>query len=258
MVKNETTGKHQAVIPGEKLMGTTEVSVEFTAEDVNGLISTKPVKIVVEDKPMILTVTPSANASTGEDKKPVVTVTFENAGENPSVMLTLNDGEPVKMTVAGDTATYTMTTPMVDGKVSASVVITRTDAVVSDPYEWSFHIGEPLYNFYYGQLHAHTNYSDGSGTPDQALAYAKAAAQIDFLALTDHSNYFDSTTSLGTFDNANSGLVSSENAAMSKWAYYKSLFDKHTTDDFLTDLSAETILFSAPRAVQAFRRTTIC
>lgn len=233
MVKNETTGKYQAVIPGAKLMGTTEVSVIFTAVDVNDIPSTKTVKIAVEDKPMILSVTPSANSSTGEDKKPVITVTFENAGENPIVMLTLNDNEPVKMTVTGNTATYTMTTPMVDGKVSASVVITRTDAVVSDPYEWSFHIGEPLYNFYYGQLHAHTNYSDGSGTPDQALAYAKAAAQIDFLALTDHSNYFDSTTSLGTFDNANSGLVSSENAAMSKWAYYKSLFDKHTTDDFL-------------------------
>ncbi|MFH5835482.1 CehA/McbA family metallohydrolase [Proteiniclasticum sp. C24MP] len=233
MVKNDTTGKYQAVIPGTDLIDTALVKVTFTAVDVNENKTVETAEIAVEDKPQILSVTPSANAATGEDKKPVITVEFENAGTDPVVMLTLNEDEPVEMTVEGSTATYTMAEAMEDGKVNASVLITRADEVTSDAYEWSFYIGEPLYNFYFGQLHSHTNYSDGSGTPDQALTYASNAEQIDFLALTDHSNYFDSTANLGTFDNENSGLVSSENAAMSKWAYYKSYFDRYTTEDFL-------------------------
>lgn len=233
MVKNDTTGKYQAVIPGTELTDTTMVKVTFTAVDVNENKTVETVEIAVEDKPQILSVTPSANAATGEDKKPVITVEFENAGTDPVVMLTLNEDEPVEMIVDGNLATYTMTEVMEDGKVNASVLITRADEVTSDAYAWSFYIGEPLYNFYFGQLHSHTNYSDGSGTPDQALTYASNAEQIDFLALTDHSNYFDSTANLGTFDNENSGLVSSENAAMSKWAYYKSYFDRYTTEDFL-------------------------
>lgn len=233
MEKNATTGKYQAVIPGADLTDTTMVKVTFTAVDVNDNMTVKIAEIVVEDKPLILSVSPSANSSTGVDKKPVITVEFENAGENPIVMLTLNEDVPLEMVVDGNLATYSMVEPMVDGKVNASVTITRADEVMSEIYEWSFYIGEPLYNYYFGQLHSHTNYSDGSGTPDQALTYARNAEQIDFLALTDHSNYFDSTANLGNFNDETSGLVSSENAAMSKWAYYKSHFDRYTTEDFL-------------------------
>lgn len=43
----------------------------------------------------------------------------------------------------------------------------------------------PQYNLYFGDLHSHTEYSDGTGTPDQAYE-AAIAAGADFLALTDH------------------------------------------------------------------------
>jgi predicted metal-dependent phosphoesterase TrpH len=41
---------------------------------------------------------------------------------------------------------------------------------------------------FYGNLHSHTSYSDGSGTPDQAYEYAKR--YLDVLAVTDHAYYF--------------------------------------------------------------------
>jgi len=41
------------------------------------------------------------------------------------------------------------------------------------------------YNLYFGDLHSHTSYSDGMGTPDQAYAAARAAG-AHFLAVTDH------------------------------------------------------------------------
>ncbi|MEG2014090.1 MAG: hypothetical protein RR086_00010 [Clostridia bacterium] len=47
------------------------------------------------------------------------------------------------------------------------------------------------FNNYYGQLHSHTGDSDGTGTVSGAYDYADNIADVDFLAITDHSNYFD-------------------------------------------------------------------
>lgn len=43
-------------------------------------------------------------------------------------------------------------------------------------------------NVYFGNLHAHTAYSDGSGTPTEAFTYARDVAKIDFLAITEHNH----------------------------------------------------------------------
>lgn len=42
------------------------------------------------------------------------------------------------------------------------------------------------YNVYYGNLHSHTDYSGGVGTPRRAYIYARDTAHLDFLAVTDH------------------------------------------------------------------------
>lgn len=44
------------------------------------------------------------------------------------------------------------------------------------------------YNLYFGDLHAHTSWSDGVGTPWDAFAAANAAG-ADFMAVTDHVHY---------------------------------------------------------------------
>lgn len=43
----------------------------------------------------------------------------------------------------------------------------------------------------YGNLHAHTAASDGIGTVDEAIRYAREVARIDFLAVTDHDYLLD-------------------------------------------------------------------
>lgn len=45
--------------------------------------------------------------------------------------------------------------------------------------------GEP--RAFFGNLHSHTKYSDGSGTPSEAYQYAKAAG-LHFLAITEHNH----------------------------------------------------------------------
>lgn len=47
------------------------------------------------------------------------------------------------------------------------------------------------YNVYFGNLHSHTGFSDGSQVPDAAFNYARDTAHLDFLAVTDHSNLYD-------------------------------------------------------------------
>jgi len=49
------------------------------------------------------------------------------------------------------------------------------------------------YNYYYGNLHAHSSYSDGnkdnaSYTPAQDYAYAKNTLHLDFLGIAEHNH----------------------------------------------------------------------
>src|SRR6266571_2248599 len=41
---------------------------------------------------------------------------------------------------------------------------------------------------FFGNLHSHTSYSDGSGTPTQAYTQARDTAKLDFLAITEHNH----------------------------------------------------------------------
>ena len=53
--------------------------------------------------------------------------------------------------------------------------------------------GAAAYNVYVGDLHAHTAVSDGIGTPAEAYTYARDVANIDVLALTEHTHLMTTT-----------------------------------------------------------------
>lgn len=52
------------------------------------------------------------------------------------------------------------------------------------------------YSFFFGNLHSHTSYSDGVLTPTDAFIVARDAADMDFLAVTDHGYYMQESTNL--------------------------------------------------------------
>ncbi len=94
-----------------------------------------------------------------------------------------------------DAATFTVTlTPQASLLYSTEYTVTvdsTTADVAGNPLgaddTWSFTtMAEPEMQVYFGDLHNHTSYSDGSGTPAQALATGKAAG-FDFMAISDHS-----------------------------------------------------------------------
>ena len=51
---------------------------------------------------------------------------------------------------------------------------------------------DPGWNFYFGQLHAHSVFSTGTGTPAEIFARAKESG-LDFFAVTDYSENFDNS-----------------------------------------------------------------
>ncbi|MGL5379508.1 5'-nucleotidase C-terminal domain-containing protein [Clostridium sp.] len=79
------------------------------------------------------------------------------------------------------------------------------------------------YSLYFGQLHSHTNNSDGLGSLDDAYNYAKNEADVDYLAVTDHSNSFDNDTS----ESMGNGETST------KWNNGQDAADKYTDNGFV-------------------------
>ncbi|HIH00621.1 TPA: CehA/McbA family metallohydrolase [Thermoplasmata archaeon] len=80
---------------------------------------------------------------------------------------------------------------------------------------------EPVmeYNLYFGDLHSHTSYSDGEGTPDEAFAAARAAG-ADFLALTDHHYLLLDWEWADTLSSADDHTVDGEFVAIAGYEYF--------------------------------------
>ena len=169
------------------------MTLTFAFKDVKGNEARASCTVDILDEPVISNVTPAQGAQTGAEKRPTISAEISNAGENASVTMTVN-GEKVDAAYANGKVTYTPAENMADGKVTVTVTVKRADGKETSK-TWSFTIGEATFQRYFGQLHSHTQYSDGAGSLDSALAYVKALpdnANVDFVAFTDHSNYFDS------------------------------------------------------------------
>ena len=71
-----------------------------------------------------------------------------------------------------------------------------TEAETGEVYTFTYKAPVALgdYGLYFGQLHSHTNISDGTGSVEQAFEHAADVPNLDFLAVTDHSNSFDGAT----------------------------------------------------------------
>ena len=192
VAKNEdgtyTISIPDALISGDKLT----VSVKGTDNKYIPINST--VEIEVKDDPSVIDPMPEARSETGSEKRPTIGATIVNAGIDPTIEMTVN-GTAVKATVANGKISYTPDKDMADGRVDVQVTVKRTDGK-SAMLNWYFIVGKAQYQRYFGQLHSHTQYSDGAGSLDAALDYVKnlpESANVQFVAFTDHSNYFDTT-----------------------------------------------------------------
>ena len=169
-----------------------KMTLTFAFKDIKGNEARASYTVDILDEAVISNVKPAQGAQTGAEKRPEISAEISNAGENASVTMTVNN-EKVDAVYANGKVTYTPAADMADGKVTVTVTVKRADEKETSK-TWSFTIGEATFQRYFGQLHSHTQYSDGAGSLESALAYIKALpdnANVDFVAFTDHSNYFD-------------------------------------------------------------------
>lgn len=170
-----------------------KMTLTFAFKDVKGNEARASCTVDILDEAVISNVKPAQGAQTGAEKRPEISAEISNAGVSPSVIMTVNGAE-VNAAYADGKVTYTPAADMADGKVTVTVTVKRADKKETSK-TWSFTIGEATFQRYFGQLHSHTQYSDGAGSLESALDYVKnlpEIANVDFVAFTDHSNYFDS------------------------------------------------------------------
>lgn len=95
----------------------------------------------------------------------------------------------------------------------------RSNPIVVKPKSSNFE------RLYWGDIHAHTTYSDGSGFPDESYAFARDVALCDFAALTDHAELFPRFGDVDLFN---------------KWQNYIDITNSFNEDgEFATIVAAE-------------------
>ena len=176
--------------------------------------------------PKVVKVTPGNSANLGENRRPEITATFEDeSGVDMNTVKVTFNGEDVTSSLVKEenTVKYTVKEDLADGKYIVKVEVEDTLGNLTTK-EWKFTVGTVESNLYFGQLHSHTNLSDGQGTIDEAYTYARDNANVDFVAVTDHSNWFDNDTA------ANMG----DGSASSEWQLGLATADKYNKDGEFT------------------------
>ena len=216
----EAAGVYTIVIPAERVVGES-LTVTVSGVDNKDVAFTGTVTIAVRDEPVISDVTPASGTQTGENKRPVISAVINNAGEDAVFTMTVN-GEAVSAVYENGVLTCTPAEDMADGNVTVKVGVVRADGKTAEK-TWRFTVGESQWQLYFGQLHSHTTYSDGAGSLESALAYVAElpdSANVDFVAFTDHSNYFDQSGSANP-DQALYDMSLATAYSQNLWSAYK-------------------------------------
>ena len=219
-----TADGYSVTVPAEAVTGT-EMLIGVVGTDNKDVSFSNRTTVAVLDEPVLSDVTPASGSQTLDDKKPVISVKVANAGEEPTISMKLGE-EEVTYTYENGVISYTPAEDMEDGRVTVAVTVTRADGK-SATKTWSFTVGKAQYQLYFGQLHSHTTYSDGSGSLDSALEYIAGlpeSANVDFVAFTDHSNYFDKSGAANP-EGALYDMSLATEYSQTTWSSYKGTID---------------------------------
>ena len=224
-------GTYTVTIPAASVTGD-KLTVNISGADNKYIPIFAAAEITVKDEPVLADPTPARGSQTGENKRPTISVTLDNAGQNPTVTMTVG-GKTVTPTYEGGRVTYTPAADLPQGRTEVTVTARRADGK-SASITWFFTVGATKYQHYFGQLHSHTQYSDGAGTLTDALRYVEnlpASANVQFVAFTDHSNYFDSSSSPNVEAALYDTSLVKDSDANHSWKTYKDTIAKFNEDN---------------------------
>ena len=224
-------GTYTVTIPAASVTGD-KLTVNISGMDNKYIPIRAAAEITVKDEPILADPTPARGSQTGENKRPAISVALGNAGQNPTVTMTVG-GKTVTPTYEGGRVTYTPAADLPQGRTEVTVTVRRADSK-SASITWFFTVGATKYQHYFGQLHSHTQYSDGAGTLTDALHYVEnlpASANVQFVAFTDHSNYFDSSSSPNVEAALYDTSLVKDSDANHSWKTYKDTIAKFNEDN---------------------------
>ena len=170
--------------------------------------------------------TPKSGASVVAEQK----ITLE-AADGAEIYYTMNtDGtEPADPVAGTEEQKYSEPIEIAETPAKDKPIIVKalayipadadTEAQTGEVYTFTYKAPMMIddYGLHFGQLHAHTNLSDGTGTVEQAFQHAADVPNLDFLALTDHSNSFEGQSGLPSAGTTHLGDENAEEVNAS-WA----------------------------------------
>ena len=224
-------GIYTVTIPAASVTGD-KLTVNISGMDNKYIPIRAAAEITVKDEPVLDDPTPARGSQTGENKRPAISVALGNAGQNPTVTMTVG-GKTVTAAYESGRVTYTPAADLPQGRTEVTVTVRRAD-VKSASITWFFTVGATKYQHYFGQLHSHTQYSDGAGPLTDALRYVEnlpASANVQFVAFTDHSNYFDSSSSPNVEAALYDTSLVKDSDANHSWKTYKDTIAKFNEDN---------------------------
>ena len=224
-------GTYTVTIPAASVTGD-KLTVNISGADNKYIPIFAAAEITVKDEPVLADPTPARGSQTGENKRPTISVALDNAGQNPTVTMTVG-GKTVTATYESGRVTYTPAADLPQGRTEVTVTARRADGK-SASITWFFTVGATKYQHYFGQLHSHTQYSDGAGPLTDALRYVEnlpASANVQFVAFTDHSNYFDSSSSPNVEAALYDTSLVKDSDANHSWKTYKDTIAKFNEDN---------------------------
>lgn len=173
------------------------IAVDGDGDGVRKVLEDSPFVRVLPDKPARCVLTVTSRARPGEDCALTIAILdrYANSGVEyaGTVELDANDSKlqlPASVEIpeeAKGLARISFAAPD-EGVYRIGARVTHDDTTftaISNPLLVRKG-AEPLY---WADLHGHSSYSDGTGTPREYLTYARDVAGLDVIALTDHDHY---------------------------------------------------------------------
>ena len=252
-------------VPAAELSGHARISLYAQAVNESGVAYSASATAIIRDEPLIGQTLPVYSTAADTPARPEIAAELINCGDHPTLQMTL-DGAAVSAALNGGWATYTPYYALGDGAHTATLRVTRSDGKSAEK-SWEFYVGSRQVRAYFGQLHSHTEYSDGAGSLAEAYQYAMNAKDVDYLIVTDHSNYFDTSSTatvsgyynLSSLEKANTSMLDSnpspeETAAKTRWEQARATAAKYNamSADFIAAYGYEMTWSSGPGHTNTF------
>ncbi|GAA0079107.1 hypothetical protein UT300005_34860 [Clostridium sp. CTA-5] len=228
MTKGEN-GKYTATIVKEKLdLQGLEYYISAKSGEKEAKTDIYSIRVVNGDfKPIdFYDLQPAENSRVDMETLTPIKVSFKSEGSinKDSIKVFVDDKDVTSNSKITETSVeYTPTEKLKSGAHKVKVEVSDNLGNITTK-EWSFRVaasGDMKHLF--GQLHAHTDISDGKGSLDEAYKWVKKNG-ADYYAVTDHSNWFDNDTSANLADGSKS----------EKWVNAHKIADEYDKDENFT------------------------